>query len=290
MSRLDTKDDVGSARSADRALRLLEFLSKRIHVTPTMIIGAGCDIPKSTLHNLLNLMRDRRFVTYHRPERGWTLGPRLAELCVDSPSLVQALAVFRAFEQGRNRLSVAEIARRSRLSSEAVARALRLLEKDGLVRRGPDERYGLGLRFVSLASRVGDLDRLRMAAQRYLVELRGATGETANLVVRDGDHALEIDQVESRQALRHTGWFGVQIPLTNSAAGAALCGAMGVQVVHDAVEEGVTAVACSILGTDDPPAALSVTGPTFRLQAERLKRTCEAVQYAAMQVGAALHD
>jgi DNA-binding IclR family transcriptional regulator len=158
------------------------------------------------------------------------------------------------------------------------------------VRRGPDNRYGLGLRFVSLASRVGDLDHLRMVARRYLIELRSATGETANLVVRDGDRALEIDQVESRQTLRYIGWFGYQIPVTTSAAGAALRGAVGAQVVHDAVEEGVTAVACAIPGADDPPAALSVTGPTFRLQGEKLQRTCEAVQSAAAQVGAALHD
>jgi IclR family transcriptional regulator, acetate operon repressor len=281
---------LSSAKSADRALMVLEFLSRRTQPTPTMIIGAECDIPKSSVHNLLNLMRERRFVTYHKSARAWSVGPRLYELGGDAPLLVHALAIFKAFEQVGHHLMPNDIARRSQLPEHTVTRTLPVLEENGLLTRTGDGRYALGLQLISLAAHVGDLDRVRVVARPSLLELRDATGETANLVVRDNDQALYIDQVQSRQALRHTGWIGRQIPIGRSAAGAVLSGAAGVRVVRDSVEEGVTAVACAIDGIVDPPAALSVTGPTFRLQRERLDLACDAVRRAARIVGAALAD
>jgi len=288
MQRVGTGSPV-SVKSADRALTVLELLSRRTSPTPTMIIGYECAIPKSSVHNLLNLMRDRRFVTYHRKERAWTLGPRLFELAGEAPLLVHALAIFKAFEYGQH-LTAAEMSRRSHLPIAMVNRILPILEENGFMTRGADDRCALGLQIVSLAARVGDLDRLRIVARPSLVELRDATGETAHLVVRENDHALYIDQVESRQALRHTGWLGRQIPIGKSAAGAVLSGALGPRVVRDAVEEGVTAVACAIEGADDPPAALSVTGPSSRLQHDRLDLICAAVKRAARIVGVALAD
>jgi IclR family acetate operon transcriptional repressor len=281
---------VSSAKSADRALRVLEFLSRRTQPTPTMVIGRECDIPKSSVHNLLNLMRERRFVTYHNSARAWSVGPRLFELGGDAPLLVHALAIFKAFEQAGQHLTPDEIARRSQLPQRTVTRTLPVLEENGLLTRTGDGRCALGLQLVSLAAHVGDLDRLRIVARPSLLELRDATGETANLVVRDHDHALYIDQVQSRQALRHTGWVGRQIPIGRSAAGVVLSGAVGARVARDSVEEGVTAVACAIDGTENPVAALSVTGPTFRLQRERLDLACEAVRRAARIVGVALGE
>lgn len=276
--------------SAARALTVLEFLSKRSNPTPTTVIGRECGIPKSSVHNLLNLMRDRRFVSYRKDDRAWTLGPRLFELGADAPLLVHALAVFRAFERGGRHLEVREIVRLSELTAGTVKRVLPLLVDGCLLTRGPDDRYGLGLELVSLASRVGDIDRLRISARPALLSLRDVTGETANLVVRDGEHALYIDQVESRQALRHTGWTGRQIPLGVSAAGRVLTGAAGAIVVRDAVEEGVTAVACAIEGVDDPAAAVTLTGPSFRLHDDRLDMACAAVEDAAEAARAALLD
>ena len=282
---------LGSGKSADRAFKVLELLSRRTQPAPTMIIGSECGIPKSSIHNLLNLMRARRFVTYHESLHAWSVGPRLFELAGDAPLLVHALAIFKAFEDGEHHLAAGDVARRSQLPQHAVARILPVLEENGLLARTADGRYALGLVLVSLASRVGELDRLRVVASPSLLELRDATGETANLVVRDNnDHVLYIDQVQSRQPLRHTGWVGRQIPIGRSAAGAVLSGAAGPRVVRDLVEEGVTAVACAIDGAIDPPAAMSVTGPTFRLQRERLDLACEAVRRAARIVSVALAD
>lgn len=283
-----TDDRSTSATSAERTMQVLEFLARRTYPTPTMVIAQECDIPKSSLHNLLNLMRRRRFVTYHQEQRAWSLGPRLFEISGDAPLLAHALAVLRAFGQGTNPLEAAEIVRQSELPPAIVARILPQLEDAGLLSHAPDGRYRPGLQLVALASRVGSLDRLRLTARPILTRLRDATGETANLVVLEHDHALYIDQVESRHALRHAGWVGRQIPLDSTAAGAALHGAGGVQVVRDSVERGVTAVAAVIPGVVDPPAVVSVTGPNFRLEGTDEVRACAAVGAAAQAVAGAL--
>jgi len=64
-----------SVKSADRALRVLELLARHLKPVPTMTIARECDIPRSSTHHLLNVMRDRRFVSYYEHDRAWGLGP-----------------------------------------------------------------------------------------------------------------------------------------------------------------------------------------------------------------------
>lgn len=281
-------DDTKNTTAAERTMQVLEFLARRTYPTPTMVVAQECEIPKSSLHNLLNLMRRRRFVTYHQDQRAWSLGPRLFEISGDAPLLAHALAVMRAFGHATTPLDAAEIVRQSELPPAMVARILPQLEDAGLVSHAPDGRFRPGLQLVALASRVGSLDRLRLAARPILTRLRDATGETANLVALENEHALYLDQVESRHALRHAGWVGRQIPLEATAAGAALHGAEGVQVARDSVERGVTAIAAAIPGATDPPAVVSVTGPNFRLEGTDEVRACTAVGAAAHAIATAL--
>jgi DNA-binding IclR family transcriptional regulator len=63
-----------SVKSADRTLAVLTLLGKRHTPVPTMAIARQCEIPKSSAHHLLNVMRDRGWVAYHKDRRGWTLG------------------------------------------------------------------------------------------------------------------------------------------------------------------------------------------------------------------------
>jgi IclR family acetate operon transcriptional repressor len=277
-----------SATSAERAMQILEFLARRTYPTPTMVIAQECRIPKSSLHNLLNTMRRRRFVTYHQDPRAWSLGPRMFELSGDAPLLAHALAILRAFGQGAAPLDVTEIVRLSELPPATVKRILPVLEESGLLGHTSSGHYRPGLQLLALASRVGSLDQLRIVARPVLTRLRDTTGETANLLVLESEHALYVDQVESRHALRHAGWVGREIPLDSTASGAALTGASGAQIARDSVEPGVTAVACAIPGVGDPPAVVSVTGPNFRLEGPDLVRAHAAVETAAHVIGEAL--
>jgi DNA-binding IclR family transcriptional regulator len=67
-------------KSAERLLDVLELLARHTRPVPTMAIARDCGIPKSSAHHLLNVMRDRQFVTYYETERAWGLGVAIFEI------------------------------------------------------------------------------------------------------------------------------------------------------------------------------------------------------------------
>jgi IclR family acetate operon transcriptional repressor len=88
-----------------------------------------------------------------------------------------------------------------------VSTAHRLLA--GLVERGyigqnpANGRYALGLKVLELAGgRELRTAPLRAAARPHLERVQQATGETANLVVLDGDRVIYVDQVEGSHSVR----------------------------------------------------------------------------------------
>ncbi|MGP9736108.1 IclR family transcriptional regulator [Brachybacterium sp. AOP42-C2-15] len=62
-------------RSADRVMDILLLLAEHPSGLATAVIAEPLDIPKSTLHHLLNTMADRGFVGYSPELRVWTIGP-----------------------------------------------------------------------------------------------------------------------------------------------------------------------------------------------------------------------
>lgn len=61
-------------KSAERVLDVLDLLARRGTPMAATEIASALDLPKSTTHHLLNVMRDRRFVSYWPDQRAWTLG------------------------------------------------------------------------------------------------------------------------------------------------------------------------------------------------------------------------
>ena len=61
-------------KSAERVMDVLDLLARRGVPMATMEIAETLSMPKSTTHHLLNVMRERRFVSYWADERMWTLG------------------------------------------------------------------------------------------------------------------------------------------------------------------------------------------------------------------------
>ena len=61
-------------KSAERVLDVLDLLARRGVPMATMDISEALSLPKSTTHHLLNVMRERRFVSYWPDQRAWTLG------------------------------------------------------------------------------------------------------------------------------------------------------------------------------------------------------------------------
>jgi DNA-binding IclR family transcriptional regulator len=268
-----------SEGSSTRVLDILEFLARRSTPSPAAMIAMSCDIPRSSLYTVLKALRERRFVLYHAGERTWSLGPAAHELSAAAPLFAHGLAVLRAFASASGSLTPRQIAAHEDLPMAVVDRVLPLLEESDLLHAEPDGTYALGLELVSLASRVAAVDALRIAAHVHLVQLRDATHETASLIIRDGDHALYVDQVESRHVLRISSWVGRRIPLEDTATGAAFADTSTSHLVRDAVEPGVTSIACAL---DIPrhDAAISLLAPGWRIREfgeERARQIVEAV-------------
>lgn len=254
---------------------------------PSMAIANECRIPRATVYRLLEALRARDYVTYDRTSRSWSLGPRLFAIGAGVPTIAQVLQVLEAFDTATPRLSVADLAARTGLDLGTASRLARLMSDEGLLLADEHGRLALGLRVVALAARAEPIEHLVRTARPILERLRDQTGETANLLVRDGANALYLDQAESPRALRVSGWAGRRIPLAGSASGAAL-GSPGVHVVSDAVEPGVIAVACGIRGIGAIQAAVSVTAPIARLHGSLLVHAEAAVGEAAAAIGIAL--
>ena len=283
MTQRRAPSSASSEGSATRVLDVLEFLARRSTPSPAAIIAMSCEIPRSSLYTLLRALRERRFVTYHADERAWSLGAAVHELSAAAPLFAHGLAVLRAFATVSRRLTPRQIVSAAGMSQAGVARILPYLVESDLLHADADGTYSLGLELVSLASRVGWVDRLRIAARAHLMRLRDATQETANLIVLDGDHAIYVDQVESPYALRHSGWVGRRVPLAGTATGAAFEDPGTAHTMADAVENGVTAIACTI-DIPDYDAAVGITAPSWRIEEFGVPRTEQMVEAVSREI------
>ena len=171
---------------------------------------------------------------------------------------------------------LSDVARATGLPTSTALRLLRTLEGAGFVRRENGGAYHPGPGLLALGAALDELPLVQVARPR-LRALVDELGETANLGVLDehGD-ALYLDQVQSSQTLRYASWRGRRVPGGVSALGRALHGQTGpggYVVRRDAVEDGVTAVAAPVRGpSGEIVAALSITGPSFRLDEQTAAR------------------
>jgi len=289
MTQSRASTSASSEGSPKRVLDVLEFLARRASPSPAAIIAISCNIPRSSLYTLLRALRERRYVTYHAQDHTWSLGPATHELSAAAPLFAHGLAVLRAFASVPGGLTPRQIAIDGELPKSVVDRVLPLLEQSHLLHAEPDGTYSLGLELVSLASRVPHADSLRIAARAHLVQLRDATHETASLIIRDSDHGLYVDQVESRYVLRVGSWVGRRVPLENTATGAAFADPTMSHVVRDAVEPGVTAIARA-LEVARQDAAISILAPSWRLREFGEERARQIVEAIARQLSSIARD
>ena len=139
-----------------------------------------------------------------------------------SQTILRAFSVLRALRDSDVDLGVTEIARTVTLPSSTVHRILRTLVVGGYVVQNVDtERYRLGREAFLLGQAAGHTLGFD-AAMPLLEDLAAATGESVNLVVREGDHGLVVLRVESHQPLRFAQPTGTRVPLYCTSSGKVL--------------------------------------------------------------------
>ncbi|MEI6448603.1 MAG: helix-turn-helix domain-containing protein [Actinomycetes bacterium] len=278
--------DGRAARAASRTLDILELVGRQSLPVPAAAIAAACGIPRSTLRELLRMLQGRGYLVYRSIEKGWAPGQGLLGVRADSLELEHGIAVLELFGAGGGGLSLEDIVARSGLPPGLVGRILTALAGFGLLVPCSDGTYGLGRRLLGLASRVGWVEGLQLEARPILTRLRDSSGETASLLLEDAGQALYLDQVESHFDLRCRGWVGRRVRLEGTSVGAAFADPSRAHIVPDAVEKGVTAIACAADGVV-PAVGVNVIGPTWRLQEHGLDELGGLVRGAAQELAAA---
>jgi DNA-binding IclR family transcriptional regulator len=206
----------------------------------------------------------------------------------DTPDGPVPRSVGRAFDLLEIVVAAGEVnlttaAERAGLTPTTALRHLRALEARGYVRRDRDGVFSAGptiLRLASAAHDGGPLARLVTAARPVLDELTELTGESSYLAVADGAHAVYLATRESSRSIRHVGWVGRAVPLAGTAIGAALAGEPGTHVRSGAVEADIAAVARAVLDGDSIVGALSVIGPTHRMDDRAVSTAADALANA----------
>lgn len=134
-------------------------------------------------------------------------------------SLDRGLVLLEAF-RAHATLSPAELSALLPVHRTSTSRLLRTLESHGFVARDPETgRYRLGPTVCELGGlALARLD-VRAVARPLLEQLAAGTGETVQLLVRDGAGVVVVDGIESRQALKVGAVLGERRPLHATAAG-----------------------------------------------------------------------
>jgi DNA-binding IclR family transcriptional regulator len=225
-------------------------------------------------------------------------------------------------------LGVTELGRKLDVHKATASRLIATLAERGFVERDPlTEKYRLGYGLISLAgAAVGGNDLVR-AARPLLDELAERTTETVNLGVLTGDSVVYVDQITGTRAIVSVSWVGRRTPLHCTSNGKVILAfstevererllrspltkltpktitdvrklraqleeirVRGYAQTMEELEEGLNAVSAPVRGMNgELVAALSVSGPAFRMRPVDLPRmgklTAEAARAISRRLG-----
>ncbi len=217
---------------------------------------------------------------------------------------------------------VTEIAADLGVHKSTAFRLMATLEAHRLVEQTSERgRYRLGVGILRLAGATSARLDLVQEARPICRQLAADTGETVNVAVLSEKSALYLDQIAGSSALQPHNWVGQHIPLHATSNGKVLLAGLdeaaqvdvlaslptytvhtitkravlreelarvrdqGYALAVDELEVGLTAVAAPIRNAHgDVVASMSVSGPSFRLPADRLDRVVAQVTESATEV------
>ncbi|MBI2238114.1 MAG: IclR family transcriptional regulator [Actinobacteria bacterium] len=222
----------------------------------------------------------------------------------------RAAFVLEILADARRDLGVTEIARALGVHKATASRILGTLAGRRLVERvATTGRYRIGVGLIRLAgSAMAGLDVIHQA-RPVLEELSDRTTETVNLGVMDEDAVLYVDQVTGGHAIVMANWVGRRSPVHCSSSGKVLL-AFGEEAQRERIlrrpmerltkntitdpdrlraqlaevrrsgyarsvgelEDGLNTVAAPVWTDGRVVAAVSISGPSFRVPARHLPR------------------
>jgi DNA-binding IclR family transcriptional regulator len=119
---------------------------------------------------------------------------------------------------GQASLGVTDVSRQLHLPKGTVSRYLSRMEEVGILQRLPDRRYVLGNRVYDWGQAAAPGQDVRPWARPVMEMLAREHGETVSLMVRDGDEAVCIDQVDGLFPIRLSAVRGRRLSLYTGAS------------------------------------------------------------------------
>jgi DNA-binding IclR family transcriptional regulator len=242
--------------------------------------------------------------------------------------LDRALAALAALANSSSDCSLAELCPALGLHKSTAHRLMMVLEQHRLVVKNPETgRYRLGLRLYELGSRAIDGLDLRGKARPYLDRLQERFGETVFFCILDEGQVFYVEKVESQRSVRTACTVGSRAPAYCTAVGKAMLSelpeaelnaivhksglkaitaktittvarlkselkavrARGYAIDDEEKEEGLRCVGAVVRAHSRKlSAAMSISGPAFRMTRERIPEIGEALMQAASELSAEL--
>jgi len=139
-----------------------------------------------------------------------------------SQTVLKALDVLECIALAEHPLSAAEVAKQCKLSRPTAYRLICTLNARGYVAEDDDTHYRLGTQTLSLSQNVLDSLDLPELARPYLRQLSDITNETTYLSILDDNEILYIGKAESTQSVRTNTKIGSRNRLHCSSMGKAI--------------------------------------------------------------------
>lgn len=242
--------------------------------------------------------------------------------------LERALGLLNVLGASPEDMSLNDLSEAIGLHKSTVHRLVSVLEQFGYVERHPENgKYRLGLKLFELGSKaIGKLD-MRERARPHLQRLAFEAGETVHLCVLDDGEVLYVDKVEPARSVRTASSVGRRNPVHCTGVGKAMLAELpeadvdailrrhgqrtltrntittpvqlklelanirkqGFSLDREENEEGVACVAAPIRDHSGAViAAISISGPTFRVNEGTFPALSHAVRHAAEALSADL--
>lgn len=222
---------------------------------------------------------------------------------------------------------VGEIADELGVHKSTASRLVYTLQARDLVEQHGDRgRFTIGIGMLRFAGAVtGQIDLARLGTP-LCESLAEKLGETVNIAVLDGAVAINVSQARGTSAVAAQNWTGQRTPLHATSSGKVLLASMdedeqerllageltvytpntiaepdelrtmlkrvaedGYATCFEELEPGLHAVAVEVLGaTGEVVAAISASGPAYRLSRKRIRQIARELRSAAAELSGQL--